>query len=565
MSDNLDEDTVLLELESSIVGQQKLVKNLKTIPPTLSTFLDSVVEAAIRHGKSTEDGTIILTRKRILAVSNELERGSSPALFSRRIGALTELACDDGSTVATLTVTFLRSSRERLHHYKLADLTSLVGLPQLNDKKPKAKSRMSKNVVRLQKEMFRVDKNSIFIDADKPLNVHWHQAIFNGILDTAMRMSHKDKRQLIDVTYTFKGRPLYIRSTCSTDTGSGIAILTDQRAMRPIIGYCKKQIALLRTKLRATHGDAFVPSMIPNHFRMDIHDLCFHMGMKVLNENIDSAAAMMTRLYQTNFRVDASENEEFQDTFSLIFDSSDLASDTFEFRFLNNLDIRHENTKIDDLFGGSQLSESKPRFYTFSLEPRLFYSLVLDESPALYISHAGLSKEQSGIVQRFYNWAGNWVGRRDKAGLSNHWYEIHDFHTRLTPASRFDNFRRHLLAALEKFELKDDKRTLPQQIESIEIPDQPEVDAANVYDDSISVDIGQKAMRTKPRNNRVKMSALIYGYFVEYERRETGEFVRVYRDVNDPIIGNNSKHNQLVRKNLIEDQQYDQQYDPYEM
>lgn len=537
-----DSDTVIIELDSVVLGQKKLIQNLRTIPSNLITFLENVIDTANHAGKYTSSGTVSVTRKSVLAhcqslkVNGEKKRsGSSPALFSRRIGALIAIVLPNKNKVCTLSVHYKSSSRERLHHYIVSDLTGLVSLPQIKPEKQQI-SRRTKSIVNVQKELFRSDDSYIFLDGHTKLNVHWHQQIFNGFLDTAMRMSHKDKRKVIDVVYRFKGKPLYIRATCSTDENSGIAVLTDQRAMRPLIAFCKKQISYRRESLRGKIGDMYTPSMIPNHFRLDIHDLCSMMGMKPLSENIDIAVSMMRRLADTTFKVDARENGEFQKTFSIIWSPEDRTSDTFEFRFLQNLDISHETNHMEDLFGNSA-AELRPRFYTFTLEPRLFYSLVLDESPLLYISHADLAKEQSGITQRFYNWARGWVSGRNKPGLNNKWYEIHAIYTILTPAARFDNFRRHFIAALLKFEIKQDSAE-PTEISDAEIQ-------------LIKFD---GPSRTK--KEVLKITSRIYGYYVHYEKRPEGEFLRFDRDPNDPIVGNNSIHNIRVRENLIEDHTY---------
>lgn len=562
-------DTVVIELQSALIGQKSLIENLRSIDAPVRSFLDSVVSAAEKYGVSTESGTILVTRRNVLLRSKELKRGSSTALFSRRMGSLLAIDLPGDRQVCKLEVLYKTSSRDRFHHYKLNDLSALISLPQLESKKAKGTtSRRSKEIVRVQKDLFRADQAAIYLETGKELKVHFHEQFFNGVLDTAMRMSHKDSRRQIDVTYVWKGRPLQIRSTCSSGEDSSIAILTDQRAQRPIIAYCKREIAKRKKILREQLGDGFHITMIINSFRIDIHDLCKHMGMTNAAENIAAAAQMMRRLADTTYRVDARENKEFQELFSLRFGDDDVASDLFEFRFLQNLDITLDQP-VADLFG-THIGVMRPRFYTFSLDPRLFYSLVLDNSSGLFLSHIDLAREQSGIVQRFYNWSRFWFSGPEKRNLNSYWYSMRDMHDLLMPAARYDNFRRHFIAALEKFQvhystvlIASETSSQPSASNADASPTEfAEIDdAINFGGDAVSETQSTESVPTLVKSSDelsetqplVTIKAKIYGFFVHYQKRKDGEYLRVEKDPDDPIVGNNSKHKQLVRQNLLED------------
>jgi hypothetical protein len=95
--------------------------------------------------------------------------------------------------------------------------------------------------------------------------------------------------------------------------------------------------------------------------------------------------------------------------------------------------------------------------------------------------------------------------------MRNKWYSVVDMHEKLPPAARFDNFRTHFISALEKF----------------------------------AVDGNFKRGKAG--------KSLVYGYYVYYESRTDGEWFRFERDRNDSIVGDNSRHNVLVRQNLLED------------
>lgn len=519
---DIDTDSVIIELDQIVLTQAPLVQNLMSISAGLQTFLLNLIAATIEHGvdagsvfhlglKPEPDSTNenkLVTRKRLQdfilkAKGPDATRGASDALVSKRLGELAAL------NVAVSKVYTGVSGKEKYYHYRVTDLIRLASLPPVRKHVKIKKGRRTKTQVMLQKEFFLKDEKAIFLQGHKELSVHIHQRIFNGILDSAMRLSHKDQRQEIEVSYTVMGKPLIIRATCSTGADSGISTLTDQRAMRPIIAYCKKEIARRKAQLIAQHGENFMPSMVPNIFKLDIYDLCMLMGMKPLSENINQAVAMMRRLADTSFRVDARKNQWFKENFSMMPGSDGVISDIFEFRFLSNLEIAEDHGAMADLFNAPP-EELRPRFYTFSLEIRLFYSLVLDDSSTIFISHQDLSSEQSGIIQRLYNWARFWVSGRERPNVSQKWYSLVEMHEKLTPAARLDNFRIYFLRALSKKAIGE-----------------------------FQLGVGGKS--------------LVYGYYVYYQYKDGTDYFRFERDRNDPIVGDNSKHAVLLRQSVLDD------------
>lgn len=509
---DLERDSVIIELDRQVQGQESLVLNLMSISAGLQLFLLNVINASKKYSITPkyksfalDEGSKIITRvqlQKFILDSKEGTRGASDALISRRLSELAELKVCSSKVYAGA------ASREKYYHHRITDLSKLASLKPIRSEIKSPAKRRTKSLVMIQREFFQKDEQAIFLRGHKDLSVHIHQQIFNGILDSAMRLSHKDTRREIEVDYQIVGKPLVIKALCSSSHDSGIAILTDQRAMRPIVAFCKKEIARRKVKLQNEYGSNYLPSMVPNIFRLDIHDLCDLMGMKPHSENIDLAVAMMRRLADTTFIVDASKNDWFKDNFSMMPGSNGVLSDVFEFRFLQNLEIAREHVEAADLFGKSP-GDLRPRFYTFSLEIRLFYSLVMDDSATLFISHQELSAEQSGILHRLYNWARFWVSGRERPQLAQKWYSLTEMHEKLTPAARLDNFRVYFIRALAKKAVGEFKQG-------------------------------------------VGGVSLVYGYFVYYERRDGGDFFRFERDKDDYIVGDNSKHNVLTRQSLLE-------------
>ncbi len=508
------DDTVFIEVEATALSQESLVNNVTSLTNAEKKFLLNLVQLAKTLELSAE-GSALLSRKQLQAFIIDNGGKASDPLVSRRLVALVTLG------VVTST-THMQPGRQRIKHFFVKDLALLASKPSVaKPTKTKPKSRRTKSLVSQQRELFRKDQKAVFLENPKAISIYFHEQVFNGILDASMRLSGKDERKEIVVETMVAGKPLQISATCSSGANSGIAMLTDQRAMRSIISFCKKEIASRRAKLAAENGeDNYDPRVIPNLFHIDIHDLCGLMGMTCVNTNLDQIVHMMQRLADTKFRVDATQNDWFRESFSLLPGGEEGSkSDTFEFRFLNNFEIAHENSTIEDLFGAN-LSELRPRFYTFSLEIRIFYTLLYDSTSNLFLSHDRLGTERSGIIQRFYNWARAYISGRAKKGLNNKWFSLREMYNHLTPAARFDNFRNYFLRGLRKFACED-----------------------------------------TPWIPGKSGKALVYGYYVFYERRGGEDLFRFARDPNDEIVGDNSRHNVLLRKSMIEQMQ-SLDYDP---
>lgn len=500
------DDTVFVEVTGTVLTQHSLIDNLRSISRGQQAFLKALITTG-KELDSTADGSTLVPRKVIQAYLKDQGQGSSDAMMSKRLKELVELG------IASLEKHY-QTGKKRVNHYLVEDLAKLASLPSRKPEGAPKPRRTTKAIVRKQKELFLDDEaNSILLQDPKNITIHFHERVFNGILDSAMRLSHKDTRKEIQVKCQIGGAPLRITANCSSAEDSGIAVLTDQRAMRSIISYCKKEIARRKVKLIAQHGESgFNETMVPNVFNLDIHDLCVLMGMTCANKNLDQIVGMMRRLADTNFRVDATENQWFRDNFSMLPGGGELPqSDTFEFRFLQNFEIAHENTKIADLFGEQDITQLRPRFYTFSLEMRMFYSLLYDGTTNLFLSHEELAIERSGIIQRFYNWARAFVSGRRKGNLNQRWYTIHDMYDHLTPAARFDNFRAYFMRALQKFSVDDNWVQ------------------------------GEEGV------------ALVYGYYVHYKRIDGEDSFRFERDPEDQIVGDNSRHNVQLRQQAFED------------
>lgn len=523
-------ERVLVELSTVAINQKDMIDKLDVINTPLRTFILIIIDLAQTNGK-TEQGFHFVGRTQIQNVLKEKELGCSDALISRRLKTLCENdVCDKQIQMQAITSQAGREVNQRVNHYKIESFTPLANIIPEKKERVKKNKRITKSVIHAQKTMLAKASNGVLLSQPEDM-IYFHERLFNGILDVSMRLSGQDKRDTIEVNYMVAGQPLKITSVCSSKKGSAILMMTDQRLIRVLISYCKKKIEYFRKKYTAQHGSDFNMRLIPNIFHVDIHELCDLLVMNRVNSNLDIIVGMMNRLIDTKFEVDASENKWFQEQFSAGFrevENEDgsvqhIGSDQFVIQFLTNFEAATKNEQLADIFG-VEMSKLRPRYYTFSLDRRLFQSLLSANKEHLFLSHEEMAVENSGIVQRFYNWAGYHVSRRTRLTVENKWYSILDMYQFLAPGHRMDNFKRQWIRALEKY--------------------------------SVLNSDGNKEWEAK-----VEGKALVHGYYVYYKRVHGIDQFRFERDRNDHIVGDNSIHNRKNREtqqSLIFDNEQDE-------
>lgn len=503
-------DTVFVEVTNNIIEQSDILDEL-SIDDTTKNFIKTIVQCAKieKEINSSQDEDQISVAWRSEVLTNQIRSKKSKkktkgtnAIFSIRINELLK------NGIVSLEIHSIpknianqKTRIKKIYHYKLSSFAKMYNLQ--SSKQPKVISRER----RVSASMVADQKMSVFRKGgvnlvNKDELIHYQEQLVNGLLDMCMRVSQKDKRRSISVSCEINGGELKITSYCSMKEGLDLLKMNDQRAMRSIVSYCKKEIEHLKLKLRDRHGSDFSLNMIPNLFNVQIDDICTIMNMIPTTANFISIYEMMDRLSDTTFEVDASDNSWFQDNFSMMFknlnDGTTISSNVFKIRLLTNF----ETASVPDFLE----SDNKiPRLFSFSLENRMFYNLLKDDNFSLFLSHSELSSERSGIIQRFYNWAkGKFAGGGNRTNLENKWFDGRELMAELVPHEiRYDNFSRYLLAAIRKPRFSKEKSCF---------------------------------------ENKTQSRHLIYGFFVDYKRVGRSHHFRFSRDRNDEIVGDKSRH-----------------------
>lgn len=483
-----------LSLAKTAEEQREFLNFANRLPPADATFLLQLFDFLLYTPGHQCD------RDAFAEQLKKKERPNSQPIISTRLRNLIDKDL----------VTFAKQREDGvlINHYCLTSLSPLENLPE-REKKSRAPRRTREQIKRQESLLAEDDALNFLTMRPERMNVYVHDRVFMGILDAGMRLSAKDNRHLINTTLKVGRGNLHIKTYCTSEEDSEISTLSDLRCARSLISWAKIVVRDKVEQFRVNKSQEPQPEDIDNLYCISVYDLAKFMGYSTARANLKAIRGMLKRLRQTEYEVDASENKWFQEVISMTG-----RSDSLYFRFLNNVEIVKEYEEVADLFGDNiDIGSLEPRWYTFSFEPRTHLSIVNDVlygDGSLFLSHKELAHEQSGIIQRFYSWARSYIGGTDKPGLINRWFTLAELHQELVPASRYDNFCRYFIRAVQKFSKNS----------------QPDWDHAK------------------------ENQATIYGYIVTMQRESMngGYLVNIKRDRTDPIVGDNSFHQQRLRQ-----------------
>ena len=410
------------------------------------------------------------------------------------------------------------------------EITQLLRLDTGEDRPRRA--RWKKTDIQRQMELWS-EEGALLEASDQQLPIT--QSLMS-ILDAAMLSSQRDltgdRKEVISVYRVNRNERVKIRTYTASKQGAEIAQLSDLRVVRALN-------AMLLDKLREFLGEEsqqrnfrsiaeameLAETYAARHFFFDLYDVCRRIGLNPWPSNLEIVRAIIHRLKDTTFAVDATDSPTFQKRY-LPASNSSLKAHVGEYRFITEFYAASEEEVRKD-----GLVQHTERFYWVRFNALLVANLLLER--LVFIGHPELFSEASGMAQRLANWLKAWIGVNKRSDRSNalHQYTIDELHELVLPHVRPDNFARDFLNLLQR------------QVENGSGP-APEND---VWDEQ--------------PGSRVR--AWLYGYFVELlwdedevkrhcrkrGRRVKGwkryPLVSIWRDRDDEYVGDNSTFNRL--------------------
>ncbi|TBW57491.1 hypothetical protein EZI54_07470 [Marinobacter halodurans] len=401
------------------------------------------------------------------------------------------------------------------------------------------------------------------------------ETLFTGICDRVMRFSTREviPNNRIVVGITHLNAKMLIQATTETGASSQLAALSDQRVIRAllteIVGKIESKIGknlngnypskkpasqsnpmerlrYIESKKRYqdfpgleldiednTDDPSDDSQTIDNQFYIDVTRLAKRMGYKRPSSGQTRSLInqALRRLHETKFRIviagpDEKAKRQLMETLNL----EDMET---EHRLITEMNSQYQNTfyqgDLEELWKEQPDEEQsdefmvdawrpdvlqKNRIWRLKLNDELFNRLMDPEQRAYFRAHKEILEESSGIAQSIYNYMNMILGRTNQSLRGKQERVFHrpleKLHKTIWPERKFSSFEARFIDLLRRHTPKGQ------------------------FDETLQM-------------NRVRM----FGFKFDLYKKEdqNGQlYVRITRDLADPISGNSSHHNRMLAK-----------------
>lgn len=389
-----------------------------------------------------------------------------------------------------------------------------------------------------------------------------YRRLWNGILDGALPMTTKARIREREGSY-----PIYDRNGTQTMqirvearsseqsyimSGEDLCVILALNSM--FVGYVEGAMQSGRK-----------PDQIRNLFVFDIVDLCRETGMDTGANGRQQMVNKLRRIRDTRFTINFEMAQRLR---------ADLGvpATIQEFEYLTGFGyateevidtvVRNEQTDMlnilqsDSFFHGEHAEADAdithfydvqhermvarvPRFYYVSFDGRMFEDLIFNRKDHRFIAHPALRQERDGLASRFVSWARGYIGVRPKPKDARadvptfHLYEFRDLLYPLEKQTPLHPFHAKLKQIVDHFQITETGIKQPFQGDGNNV--------ACLYGYYLEVDYRadvveefcENVQRWRPRGKGANQQYPI---------------VRVYRDVHDEFVGNDSAHNRALHR-----------------
>lgn len=450
------------------------------------------------------------------------------SMISRRIQELETLGC---IRVRQEYRTVEKKKRKFTVH-SLMSITGLIDhIKKSAEHSPAPQGRPKLNNLVVYSDML-VEDGLIKLEADGDITPYTEGAF--SILESAAR-SRSDKENVIHCKYYIKKDDfLEITAATSTREGAGIMYSSDQRVIQALNGMLKQ-----------AHDEAqwdmfpreFSTRLIGEYCFFDIFSLTREIGL-VSNskENRANVFKMIERLKDTCFSVDATHSEYWRERYM-----PDPKMNKAEYRYILEF-YSSEDYCLHVGRDGVEEYANEDRFFVIKFHPLILNAMT---TPRLaFISHDSLKKDRLDIVHRLNNWVKPVVGVRPKPHLddNHHQYTLDILHQRVRPAARLANFERDFMNLAARQDKKEIRQTHEESV-SFACDEKGNLIPNGVFwlngyyfrvekNEDLAMEIYRKTRTVKKR------------------RTKTYPVITIWRDKRDNIVGDESDHNQALRRQM---------------
>ncbi len=510
----------------------------------LSRTKELFVFALLQFYRKAASPTVSVARKDLLDKMNELAPRQAdtitPSGFTRFINKLKEIDAITETKVAEKKAIFFElNSRIELGLQKV--LPTITIMPSAQDLAKQA---------RKQRTMF--EESSSILLLDIPYS-NYAMRLMHGILHGFVRADRYDHRKTIPKTarrIRLRNREgevisetIHVKTTSRSDEDSALMDFSDSVIISALNSMYVEGII-------KSYGPDPDQKQIPPIFVFDIFDLCDTLG--VTRENRKQIALKLQRVRDTMFTLYLKDAPEFRRTFG--FGHQDVVEFQYITQFgyateelVSNLEpvnaegFRETRESAEsDLFGSVTYDPQKgilvsqvPRFYYITFNTYHFSYLIQNSHehrfsypPALFNS------KNPHLLGQAYSWARGYVGvRPDITYKGPVVLTLDEYRVHIAPVATRETFWKLFKSMVERY--------LVERGEAYNISG---VNLANLMGYYLEVDHRSETLnsfykrypskRPRARGPASRMDAI----------------VKIWRDTEDPFVGDNSIHNQLLRQ-----------------
>ncbi len=460
---------------------------------------------------------------------------SSNVVISQRTKELKELGCLEVSSVYHT----VDDQPKKATRYKILTLAPLVEhLLSEPRKSPAPQGRPRSSEIRVYKDSF-TGKGLINLEAG---GVRPYSEGAFSILGSAAYTHTSRFEESPTVRYHIRqGDHISIQVSTSTRPDAQVMRPSDQRAIISLNG-------MLRKFRNSPQGDMFLDrfpaAMIDGYCFYDLYALTKEMGLQEnVKSNRDRVLVMMNRLKDTVFSVDAKNSKFWRERYLPAGMTHGEYRYITEFYSSEEFHDAHPNKD-----GAYERAGQTKRFFVVKFHPLIMAAMFDPTNGDSFIVHEALKAERMDIPHQLNNFVKAVVGVRDMGRpIDHHQYPLDILHQRVAPGTRLDLFTRDFFNLARR-----------QTLRAREAP-QPHCVPFKLTADEKSVAEGEGGI------------FLLNGYYykVEYNKALADELYRkkryspadrrilypvvtIWRDREDYLVGDNSDHNQALRRQMNE-------------
>jgi hypothetical protein len=484
----------MYQVSNLALRQKSFLESQDCIPGALKRYVGCLLSLAEEKHQNVDGWDGEITRAELVARLQAEDLSSAPATVSKNDSMLV--------TAGALEVLKEHRGSKRVTVKRVMGFEAMTAYYK-DTARDERRKRLRQSDIDSQIAMFSLSDDVEYLrGVDGPTGVI--DGLFHGVLDACVRLSSNDPRRVIETYYKFNSRDgINIKTKTLSGEENAIIIASDFRVVRALSGMFMKYV---HERYGSKWDKAVVErDVMTQPFVFDIDDLCFEIfGVRGKGGYRRQAELILDRIRTTVFDIHGDGSDYFRTNFSF------TSGQFMEARFLV------------EFYAQPVEANQANRFFAVKFHTVFLKSLLHQK----YVAHRELNRERSGIAHRLATWGKIKIGVRPSAEHPRgKTYFLDELKNSVAPSALMGNFQRDFIELLKR--------------ECVDQWDEAGVNLSRIYGYFYEIDFRQESILA-----RMKMLGR------KRKGRKLYPVVRVFRDVDDYIVGDDSPHNRAIGREV---------------